>query len=165
MTAAKAYIAKLIFTGEQWLQEHAAIVHDGIITAVLPVAELQARWASKVFIGEKTLPCYSEMRDITDLDWKKHLELHLPRDRMSIYVDQLSYMDSIADEIGVKPDLWKLWKSNWELARIVTFGPVVSAQYRLFGDGKWEGAAAAIEAACYNLEFGPIKKPENHDNL
>jgi N-acetylglucosamine-6-phosphate deacetylase len=35
--AAKAYIAKLIFTGGQWLQNHAAIVDDGIITDVLPV--------------------------------------------------------------------------------------------------------------------------------
>lgn len=37
---AKAYIAKKIFTGEQWLHEHAAIVIDGIITDVRPATAL-----------------------------------------------------------------------------------------------------------------------------
>ena len=44
MAASKAYIAKLIFTGEQWLHAHAAIVEDGIITDVLPVSELDPVW-------------------------------------------------------------------------------------------------------------------------
>lgn len=40
MNAAKAYTAKLIFTGEQWLHQHAVVVADGIITDVLPVTTL-----------------------------------------------------------------------------------------------------------------------------
>ena len=40
MSAAKAYTAKVIFTGDQWLHQHAAIVADGIITDVLPVTAL-----------------------------------------------------------------------------------------------------------------------------
>jgi len=40
MSALKAYTAKLIFTGEQWLLEHAAIVADGIIKDVVAVTAL-----------------------------------------------------------------------------------------------------------------------------
>jgi dimethylaniline monooxygenase (N-oxide forming) len=118
--------------------------------SILPVSELQARWASQVFAGKQTLPSLKEMRDLTALDWQEHLKLYLPTDRMSIAVDQVEYMDFLADCIGAKPDLWKLWKTNWTLALRVTFGPVVSAQYRL---GEWDGAEKAIEAACRDVDF------------
>ncbi len=40
MTGTKAYISNLIFTGEEWLKEHAVIVDEGLITALLPVTAL-----------------------------------------------------------------------------------------------------------------------------
>lgn len=40
MAVTTAYIAKQIFTGEQWLQHHAAIVADGIITDVVSSAAI-----------------------------------------------------------------------------------------------------------------------------
>jgi N-acetylglucosamine-6-phosphate deacetylase len=40
MATAKAYIVNSIFTGEQWMYQHAVIVDEGIITDVLPVASL-----------------------------------------------------------------------------------------------------------------------------
>ena len=42
MAAAKAYIATQIFTGEQWLHNYAAIVVDGIIKDLVPLAELDS---------------------------------------------------------------------------------------------------------------------------
>ncbi len=41
MATLKAYIPKLIFTGEQWLHNYAAIVANGIIADVLPFADLE----------------------------------------------------------------------------------------------------------------------------
>lgn len=41
MTASKAYTANHIFTGEQWLQQHAVIVSNGIISGIVPLTSLQ----------------------------------------------------------------------------------------------------------------------------
>jgi len=40
MAATKAYIADLIFTGNEWLNEHAVLVEDGIIKRVLPAKDV-----------------------------------------------------------------------------------------------------------------------------
>ncbi|MEP7256225.1 MAG: N-acetylglucosamine-6-phosphate deacetylase [Ferruginibacter sp.] len=40
MTGTKAYISNLIFTGDEWLNEHAVIVEEGLITTLLPVNAL-----------------------------------------------------------------------------------------------------------------------------
>ncbi len=62
MAAAKAYIAKLIFTGEQWLHEHAAIVEDGMITDVLPVTALNPLIDAEHF-GERILaPAFLDLQ-------------------------------------------------------------------------------------------------------
>lgn len=142
---------------------HSGICFIGMVKpngSILPVSELQARWATQVFAGKKSLPSLKEMRDLTALDWQEHLKLYLPTDRMSIAVDQVEYMDFLADCIGVRPDLWKLWKTNWTLALWVTFGPVVSAQYRL---GEWEGAEKAIEAACLDVNFKTLVESQKQN--
>jgi N-acetylglucosamine-6-phosphate deacetylase len=60
--AAKAYIAKLIFTGEQWLHKHAAIVVDGIITDVLPVTELDPLMESVYFNDYILAPAFIDLQ-------------------------------------------------------------------------------------------------------
>jgi len=62
MTAAKAYIAKLIFTGEQWLQEHAAIVEDGIITNVVPVTALDPLMEAAYFDDSILAPAFIDLQ-------------------------------------------------------------------------------------------------------
>lgn len=65
-----------------------------------------------------------------------------PRDvRRVPYID---YMDEIASEIGVKPNLLSLLLWDTKLAKEVFCGPCTSYQYRLQGPGKWDGARAAI---------------------
>lgn len=62
MAAEKAYIAKQIFTGEQWLHEHAAIVVDGIITDVVPVTALDTCMEAEYF-GESILaPAFIDLQ-------------------------------------------------------------------------------------------------------
>ncbi len=60
--AAKAYIAKLIFTGEQWLHEHAAIVVEGIITDVLPVSALDPLMESVHFNDHILAPAFIDLQ-------------------------------------------------------------------------------------------------------
>ena len=62
MAAAKAYIAKLIFTGEQWLHAHAAIVEDGIITDVLPVSELDPDMEAAYFSNSILAPAFIDLQ-------------------------------------------------------------------------------------------------------
>jgi dimethylaniline monooxygenase (N-oxide forming) len=121
--------------------------------SILPVSEMQARWACKVFSGEAQLPPLKEMRDCADLDWADHLKKYVPRERTTIAVDAIEYMDMIAEQIGCKIDLWRLWRSDMKLAAMCTFGPCVAAQYRLFGKGKDPNARAIIEDACSHLDL------------
>ena len=55
-------------------------------------------------------------------------------------------MDSLAADIGCKPNLWELLFTDPKLAVKCFFGPCVPFQYRLTGPGAWDGAKAAIEA-------------------
>ncbi len=59
---AKAYIATLIFTGEQWLHQHAAIVSDGIITNVLPVTALDPQMEAEHFNGQILAPAFIDLQ-------------------------------------------------------------------------------------------------------
>ncbi len=60
--AAKAYIAKHIFTGEQWLHEHAAIVVDGMITDVLPVSALDTQMEAVNFDDHILAPAFIDLQ-------------------------------------------------------------------------------------------------------
>ncbi len=62
MTAAKAYIAKLIFTGERWLHEHAAIVSNGIITDVVPVTALDPLMEVDYFDEGMLAPAFIDLQ-------------------------------------------------------------------------------------------------------
>ena len=62
MAAAKAYLSKLIFTGEQWLHDHAAIVADGIITDVLPVAALDPLMETVYFSDSILAPAFIDLQ-------------------------------------------------------------------------------------------------------
>ncbi|XP_004706911.1 flavin-containing monooxygenase 5-like [Echinops telfairi] len=114
------------------------------VGATIPTSELQSRWAARVFKGLNKLPSVSDMvADITKKRKKNEKQfLTNPRDTRRVqYVD---YMDEIASEIGVKPNLLSLFLSDPKLAMEVFFGPCTPYQYRLRGPGKWAGARGAI---------------------
>ena len=64
--------------------------------------------------------------------------------RHTIQVDYIPYMDELACQVGVKPNLLALFLTDPKLALEVAFGPCTPYQYRLRGPGEWEGARAAI---------------------
>lgn len=59
-------------------------------------------------------------------------------------MDYIPYLDSIAKEIGVRPNLLWLFLTDPGLGLRVLFGPCTPYQFRLCGPGKWAGARQAI---------------------
>ena len=112
--------------------------------AINPIAELQCRWATRVFNGVTSLPSREMMwKDIIQKknDMKKR---YVARPRHTIQVDWVPFMDEIANQFGAKPDLIKLFFTDPGLALRCFFGPCFPYQYRLMGPGKWDGAKEAI---------------------
>ncbi|ELW71000.1 Dimethylaniline monooxygenase [N-oxide-forming] 3 [Tupaia chinensis] len=89
------------------------------VEATIPTSELQSRWTVRVFKG-------------------------LCKARVAHRVQYISYMDEIATELGVKPNLLSLFLWDTKLAMEVFFGPCTPYQYCLQGPGKWAGAQQAI---------------------
>ncbi|XP_018525669.1 flavin-containing monooxygenase 5 [Lates calcarifer] len=112
--------------------------------AVNPLAEMQARWATRVFKGLSTLP--SEERIIKEIqkDTKTMHQSFACSERNPLQVDYIPYLDSLAEQVGARPNiLWLLMKDP-RLALQVWLGPCTSYQYRLTGPGQWVGARQAI---------------------
>ncbi|KNC96124.1 uncharacterized protein SPPG_08512 [Spizellomyces punctatus DAOM BR117] len=127
------------------------------IGAVMPVSEMQARWVSRVFAGHCKLPDSKSLRDAVDLEWQEHTKRFVPKERHTVEVEYVTYMDDLADLIGCKPDAWKLFKArDVILAAQIMFGPAVPTQYRLLGPGSWEGARQAIADACEGFDFRKV---------
>ncbi|KAH0618186.1 hypothetical protein JD844_017185 [Phrynosoma platyrhinos] len=112
--------------------------------AIMPIAELQARWATRVFKGDAKLPSICEM--MSDITMKKAemARRYVKSQRHTIQVDYIEYMDEVASLVGVKPNIWSLLLTDPKLAWEVMFGPCTPYQYRLQGPGKWDEARKAI---------------------
>ena len=65
-------------------------------------------------------------------------------DRNPIQVDYIPYLDSLAEQVGVRPNLLRLLLKDPRLALQVLLGPCTPYQYRLTGPGQWAGARQAI---------------------
>ncbi|NXA34151.1 FMO5 monooxygenase, partial [Eudromia elegans] len=112
--------------------------------AIMPVAELQCRWATRVFKGLCRLP----PRHIMEAEVQRRKEAMAKRyvrsPRHTIQVDYIPYMDELAEQLGVRPRLLSLFLSDPRLAAEVLLGPCTPYQYRLRGPGRWDGARNAI---------------------
>ncbi|XP_066453360.1 flavin-containing monooxygenase 5-like isoform X2 [Eleutherodactylus coqui] len=135
---------KMVFPPEVEKSTVAFIGYVQPIGAIMPVSEIQARWATRVFKGLNKLPSKSEMKaeiaKRTEVMQKRYVE----SERHTIQVDYVDYMDEVAEEIGCKPNVKKLLLLDPKLAWEVLFGPCTPYQYRLSGPGKWKDARKAI---------------------
>ncbi|XP_075396589.1 flavin-containing monooxygenase 2 [Tenrec ecaudatus] len=112
--------------------------------SIFPTVELQARWVTRVFKGLCTLPSESiMMADIIKRN-EKRIDLFGESISQILQTNYIDYLDELALEIGVKPDLFSLLLKDPKLATKLYFGPCNSYQYRLVGPGRWEGARSAI---------------------
>ena len=73
-------------------------------------------------------------------------------------VDFVSYCDELAEMIGCKPNLLKLFVTDPLLSLKCFFGPCTPPHYRLMGHGSWNGAKQAIQNAQHNVIYAT--KPE-----
>ncbi|NXA60910.1 FMO1 monooxygenase, partial [Mohoua ochrocephala] len=118
---------------------------------VMPVAEMQARWASRVFKGRgaNVSPPVSQNAAQTGhvLSLRRQRSLEISKLRSSLQIlktEWLVYLDTLASFIGAKPSVLGLLCTDPWLALTVFFGPCSPYQYRLGGPGRWEGARQAI---------------------
>uniref|UniRef100_A0A8B9Q198 Flavin-containing monooxygenase n=1 Tax=Apteryx owenii TaxID=8824 RepID=A0A8B9Q198_APTOW len=112
--------------------------------AIMPISELQCRWATRVFKGLNKLPPRRDME--ADINQKKEemAKRYVRSQRHTIQVDYIPYMDELACQLGVKPNLLMLFLIDPRLAMEVLLGPCTPYQYRLQGPGRWAGARQAI---------------------
>ncbi|XP_048353327.1 flavin-containing monooxygenase 5-like isoform X1 [Sphaerodactylus townsendi] len=112
--------------------------------AIMPIAEMQARWVTRVFKGLCELPSANEM--LQDIRYKEEelARRYVRSQRHTIQVDYIEYMDELAAQIPVNFSIWWLFLTDPKLARAVFFGPCTPYQYRLQGPGKWDRARKTI---------------------
>ena len=111
---------------------------------LIPISELQARWFCQLIIGQAQLPAKSQMR--ADIDQKRAAmaKRYYAGPRHTLQVDWCDFMDQLAAEFGVKPNLWTFLFTDPVLWWHLLWGPLVPYQFRLVGPGRWDGARTAI---------------------
>ncbi|CAK6974866.1 flavin-containing monooxygenase 5-like isoform X3 [Scomber scombrus] len=112
--------------------------------AINPLAEMQARWATRVFKGLTTLPSEETMRKEIEKDTATMHQRFSCSERNPLQVDYIPYLDSLAEQVGVRPNVLWLLLRDPRLALEVLLGPCTPYQYRLTGPGQWAGARQAI---------------------
>jgi len=96
-----------------------------MIGSIPALAELQARWAAKVYTGQAKLPSNDQMREIVKKDKLRHKRV-FPQDDRSLpaLVNHWEYSDVVAAHFGAKPNLtkwffrsprrwWKIASAPW----------------------------------------------------
>ena len=104
---------------------------------VLPIMEMQSRWAAEVFRGAATLPAAAIRRTQIAAHLQRCQETGLSR----MQVQYANFMQAISAKFGVRPKLLKRPALLWKLI----LGPLLPARYRLDGPGRWSGAEAVIK--------------------
>ncbi|XP_019618400.1 PREDICTED: dimethylaniline monooxygenase [N-oxide-forming] 5-like [Branchiostoma belcheri] len=126
------------------------------VGAIMPISEIQCRWATRVYKGTTKLPPQEVM--LADIK-KKKLSIskrYYQCSRHTIQVEFITALDDVAVEIGVKPTFARLFLSDPRFALQCYFGPCTPYQYRLVGPGAWKGAKEAIQTQWDRITF-PIK--------
>eukprot|EP00079_Xenopus_tropicalis_P024140 XP_012816672.1 PREDICTED: flavin containing monooxygenase 2 isoform X1 [Xenopus tropicalis] len=131
-----------------------------VIGLVLPIgpimvlAELQSRWATRLFKGLIKMPTDKDKSQDLARDEKLRRKWFATAKDNSRRTEYTKYLDDLASQIGAKPNIFKMFLTDPVLASKVLFGPCNSYQYRLTGPGMWPGAREAIIT-----QWKRIKKP------
>ncbi|XP_061540437.1 flavin-containing monooxygenase 5-like isoform X1 [Phycodurus eques] len=140
----KTSLFKYMFPPE--LERHTLAVIGLVqpLGAIMPISEMQARWATRVFKGCVKLPPVADMLDNIKCKQETMTDRYVLSQRHTIQVDYANYMDEIAALVGVRPNILRLLLTDPRLGLDLLFGPVNPYQYRLRGPGKWAGARQAV---------------------
>ncbi|KAK5869972.1 hypothetical protein PBY51_024644 [Eleginops maclovinus] len=111
---------------------------------IMPVVEMQARWAVKVFTGSSCLPPKEKMLEVIESERKRNMKSYPSPQTAALQVEYIPYLDFMAEQVGVRPNLLTLLLTDPVLWGRIFFGPCTPYQYRLTGPGQWAGARQAI---------------------
>ncbi|CAG2113951.1 unnamed protein product, partial [Medioppia subpectinata] len=120
--------------------------------ALLPVAELQCRYASLVLAERLSLPSAAKM--VTDISRQTvRVGRRFPdAEKFALHVHYVEYMEEMARLVGAKPRLWKYVCTDPKLWWSLYFGPCVPYQYRLNGPNLWPNARETILTVNKRIE-------------
>uniref|UniRef100_A0A1A7YM31 Flavin-containing monooxygenase n=1 Tax=Iconisemion striatum TaxID=60296 RepID=A0A1A7YM31_9TELE len=144
VTENKASLYKYVFPPEL---DHPTLAIIGLVQplgAIMPISEMQARWATRVFKDCIKLPPSAAMLRDVKCKQEAMAKRYVTSPRHTIQVDYVDYMDQIAELVGVRPRITRMLLTDPQLGLKVMFGPCTPYQYRLRGPGKWAGARQAI---------------------
>ena len=79
-------------------------------------------------------------------------------------VDYIAYADDIAEQIGCRPDIFKMFLKDPIFGFRCLFGPCAPYQYRLVGPGCWDGAKKALEDIPKNIVLPTRTRFVKHEN-
>ena len=121
---------------------------------IFSLFEMQARWYTMLMTGKCQFPSHD--RIVADIASANQIrdQIFYKSVRNSLGVDWISYMDDIADIIGVKPDIRQYLFSDTPLFIRLVFGTALSYEYRLKGPNSWGGARDALMQSDYRVRYG-----------
>ncbi|KAL0164104.1 hypothetical protein M9458_039857 [Cirrhinus mrigala] len=83
----------------------------------------------------------------------------------ALQVNYIPYLDTIAKEVGVCPNIPRLLLTDPAVGLEVFFGPCTPYQFRLSGPGHWRGARQAIltqwDRVAKPMKTRPIPEPSS----
>ncbi|XP_038162848.1 dimethylaniline monooxygenase [N-oxide-forming] 2-like isoform X2 [Cyprinodon tularosa] len=136
---------------------------------IMPTVEMQVRWAVKVFSGFARLPSKQKMLEAIEVERRLNIHSYPNPQQAVLQVNFIQYLDFMANEIGVKPNLLRLFLTDPVLWVKVFFGPCTPYQYRLTGPGQWAGARQAIltqwERVAKPFKTRVVQEPEAQRSL
>ncbi|XP_039985150.1 flavin-containing monooxygenase 5-like isoform X1 [Xiphias gladius] len=165
----KASLYKYVFPPELDRPTLAIIGLVQPLGAIMPISEMQARWATRVFKGCVKLPLMAAMLKDVQCKQETMAKRYVTSQRHTIQVDYISYMDEIAELVGVKPNIPGMLLTDPKLALNVILGPCTPYQYRLRGPRKWAGARQAVltqwERVVQPMHTRPCDEPKPKRSL
>ncbi|GAB6020624.1 millipede aldoxime synthase [Chamberlinius hualienensis] len=122
------------------------------------IIELQARWVAQVFDKQVKLPSKEHMENFIAKEEKDGVE---KASEHTLLRDYYPFADQLAEEFGAKPNLFRLFLSDFRLFWAVSFGPMLAYHYRLNGPHKWSGARNAILTVDDRIRSAFKTRPPN----
>ena len=134
-----------------------------------PVSEMQARFVALAIAGRIDIPSAEEMKETIAAE-RAYEEWLFPFDhkRVSSLCSYLETMTGWARILNCDVSYWKILRADPWLFQRVIFGPVLAAQYRLFGEGMFDiakkerGIYQSINQSIYPSILLFIHPPSTH---
>uniref|UniRef100_A0A183DQA0 Flavin-containing monooxygenase n=1 Tax=Gongylonema pulchrum TaxID=637853 RepID=A0A183DQA0_9BILA len=114
------------------------------IGSVLPIAEMQCRWAAAVFGGQVPLPSRPEMMDDIIRKRAQMRKRYFKSTKHTIQVDYVKYMDELGEQVGCRPTLRKYLFAEPRFFLRLFVGANAPYVYRLEGPGAWADAKKTL---------------------